>query len=85
MTTPEVKYTDEEVMAAIKAGEAYPDFQPLAWAAGQYLKAKEIIEWYAVWDNYRYSAREDSCGNAEPCPEIADKAIEFLKTEGESR
>lgn len=48
MTTPELKFSDEEIKHAITMQECKPfedsDVEALKWAAGQYLKAKAEIQ-----------------------------------------
>lgn len=49
-------YSDEEVKEAIaytKGSETLPVIAELVWAASQYLKAKQVIEWYAEPGTYK--------------------------------
>jgi hypothetical protein len=49
------KFTAEEVRRATGADDKN-DYEPdiLIWAASEYLKAREVIAWYAAPENHNY-------------------------------
>lgn len=86
-------YTDEEIQQALEFFEHKNAMNgsvvnPLIWASSEYLKAKEVLEWYEDENNYSCEYGEDSEGywheNSPANIDEGQRAREFLKrTKGE--